>query len=307
MPDPTPLPATLLRQWGAVPGPGAAWIETLAPLQYVAYGLRDASGRPLGELNAPRAVRQAARASLRACPYADSRAGLPMNATALASVRAEWPWILESVRALRAAWGARHPRTPDPIDLPNLWSFSAAVLALPLFLLRTGRARDGAIPVEVAGLFKVMQGVYVSCWQQWITAPNAEERPTAEALTERVFATRILHNAKFGRVCPASRAMIHELFDATTSSPRSEPNAGEMLSYGSTYAALSLEKWLLSAAPSAAGPAVARQRDALVGWEAERPEAPGQRITLLQRQLCQITGATPPAGEFDLAWVPHDG
>lgn len=299
------LPARLLFQWGAVPGPGESWLESLAPLQYVAYGLRDTTGRPLGELNAPESARVGLEAELRPCPYPDSRAGLPMNVTALRLVRDHWPWVLESAEVLRDAWSAHHPPTPTPIDLPHLWSFSAAVSALPLFLLRTGGATEDTIPAGVSGLFKVMQGVFVTTWRQWMADPERTDAPTVDEVLNALLAGQVLHNLHVGRVCPAPVAMIRELLSVCMAapSPARPGDARALLTYGSAYAASSLEKWSSVSSPSAATRVVERHRDSLVGWTAGAPARSVERITALQQVMCRACGVPGPTGAFDPAWV----
>jgi hypothetical protein len=229
-----------------------------------------------------------------------------MNVTALRRVGDHWPWVLDSVAVLRAAWSARNQRT-DPLDLPGLWTFSAALLAMPLFLLRTDRATDGTVPAEVSGLFKVMQGVFGSTWRMWITHPERTTAPDVDEMTRTVVDRGLLHNTHVGRVCPAPEPMIRELFAAALNPqhiPRHSDETAALFAYGTAYAALSIEKWLVYASPSVATRAAAEHRDRLAGWSEGAPERRQERFTSLQRTMCEACGLRGPEAEFDLAWIP---
>jgi hypothetical protein len=230
-----------------------------------------------------------------------------MNVTALRGIGPHWPWVLDSIAVLRAAWSARQGDHGIHLDLPGLWTLSTALMAMPVFLLRTGRVRDGTIPAEVSGLFKVMQGVFMSTWRMWVSDPDGATVPTIDGMTRTVVDRGLLHNRHVERACPAPEPMIREVFAAALTPPEvvaPSHEAAALFAYGTAYAALSIEKWLVYEAPSAATRAAARHRDHLAGWSDGAPERRQERFTFFQRAMCEACGVPGPEGEFDLGWIP---
>lgn len=295
----------LWRHLGVPEGAGDDWLEAFTPLQYAAYALRDRTGRPLGELNAPPQVRAGTTFDVRPCPYADVRHGHPMNAGAVGPVRDHLRWIVDAISSLRGAYGARYPATLGGLDLPHAWSFSAVALTLPFFLVRTGASGDGTIPVEVAALFKVVQGVTMSAWADW-TTPSEESASAPIApgpWVDRMFERRRLFNRRTGRVCAGTEGMIREVVAACVGPcDREGPahEAGALVTYGSAWAALELELWLLRPSPPHASARVEAHRDR---WVDPVPgSTPGDRITAAQHRMRQACGAPPPQGVWEDTW-----
>ncbi|MCB9697068.1 MAG: hypothetical protein H6738_09845 [Alphaproteobacteria bacterium] len=293
----------LWRHLGVPADAGDAWVEAFTPLQYAAYALRDTSGRPLGELNAPAPVRAGTRFDVRPCPYADARHGHPMNAGALGPVRDHLPWIADALSTLRAAYAALHPTTVEGLDLAHAWSFSAIAMALPFFLVRSGAAEDGTVPVEVAALFKVVQGVAMSAWTDWVTPTEAPSGPIApEPWVDRMFERHRLFHRRTGRVCAGPETMIRELVTRcvapTTSTPAAD--ADGLLTYGSSWAALELELWLLAPSFLHAVPRVQAHSDRLMA--PTHASTPADRITAAQRRIREASGQAPPPGRWEDGW-----
>lgn len=111
-------------------------------------GLRDwvdADGRPLGERASPLYPPDTRRV---ACPYAGSRAGLPMNVTSLSQVR---PHRERNLATLAAACG------PAP-SVARLFQGCSALIATPV---SSRIAAPGApIPVDIAALYKTTIGFH---------------------------------------------------------------------------------------------------------------------------------------------------
>jgi hypothetical protein len=105
----------------------------------------DADGRPLGERASPLYPPDTRRI---ACPHAGSRAGLPMNVTALAQVR---PHRDRNLATLAAACG------PAPTVADALRACSALIVAPVVCRMA---APDAPIPVEVAALYKTTIGFH---------------------------------------------------------------------------------------------------------------------------------------------------
>lgn len=316
MAPPSPVAEALLAYWRVPPAAGAAWVEMFAPLQFAPYPLRDVDGRPLGEENAPAWARDGVTFDERACPYDDPRRGKPMNAAALRQVRQDWAWCLATVADARRAYAARHGLGDTPLDAFHLFGFAAAIGAWPLFLVRAGRCADDAVPVRVASLFKVVQGVFMVAWAR-LTAPDAGPIPPVDALAREVAHGPLVHSRSSSRVCGGSTSMIAELLarcvqvgalapdPAEPDPPRFDADA---LTYGCVYAALSLDKWLFGARPPA-DPADQARRDAVDGLRralapALADLAPGPaRLTAAQVALAAACGAPPPDGAFDPGWL----
>lgn len=298
MPEPR-LPLDLLRHWRVPPDAGETWVETFAPLQFVSYPLRDTSGRPLGEENAPEARRAGVIFEEKPCPYEDTRRGKPMNVTALRGVRQDWDGVVATTSVLRGAYGRRYHLAGAPLDLLHLFSFAAAVGSWPIFLVRSGACGPDAVPTEVASLFKVIQGVFMTAWAA-LRASDGRDRPLPgiEVLVRSIVASPILHSRSSSRVCGGPEGMIAEILDRCVN-PRDvalDDTLEPLLDYGCTYAALSLEKWLSGRPASAATARVAAHRDRLFGET-------GPSITAMQVRMCRVCGIDEPTGVFDPGWI----
>lgn len=312
----SPPPAALLRYWRVPGGAGPAWVEMFAPLQFAPYPLRDTDGRPLGEENAPEWARDGVPFDERPCPYDDRRRGKPMNATALRQVRQDWAWCLGTVAHARAAYAIRHGLGDAPLDVYHLFGFAAAVGAWPLFLVRAGRCPHDAVPVPVASLFKVIQGVFMTAWAR-VLASDGRARAVplsvggVDVLAREIVAGPLLHSRSSSRVCGGSTAMITDLLArcidvAPAPAAPTGPAAldGDALTYGCVYAALSLDKWLFGAPPGAPDrrDAVDELRRALAPSLADLRPGP-ERLTAAQAALAAACGLPPPDAPFDPGWL----
>ena len=111
-------------------------------------------GRMLGEDNAgPYPFREVTHNAYEACPFADTRLGLPMNVTNLTLVL---PYAADAYRlttVLRDAYRAQRGGTAPRFSLVQAYLFSRLAISLPAFLVRRsdGPIGDGQIePLETA-------------------------------------------------------------------------------------------------------------------------------------------------------------
>jgi hypothetical protein len=119
------------------------------------YPLRDADGRPFGELNVPDAKRADVAVDVRACPYEGSRHDKPMNVSALRQITKNWDAILDHVVQIHAQYAAH---VGGPQDVWWLWRLGICGAGLPGYLVKRG-VPGATIPGSIGGLYKAIQGI----------------------------------------------------------------------------------------------------------------------------------------------------
>jgi hypothetical protein len=192
-------------------------MRSLRPLLDATYGdilrFRDAEGRPLREEASPLDVRAGVVMETRACTYPGSRRAnpLPMNVSALKQLKAHWPAVTIALAHMRE----RYVRPDEAIDLVWLWRFSTFVESVPLFAFfrADGRVLDGALPVPLAGAFKVVLGVTAALWE--LGAARVFLTPSDDLLLdeERFYNFIEESGALVGKhqACAGPEAMIREM------------------------------------------------------------------------------------------------
>ena len=106
--------------------------------------LLDEDGRPLGEAGSR--LYDDIETKIERCPYSDSRAGEPMNASALRQISDTWKQILQTLCALRG---------PDRTLGRAWWACMAATLGP---LIHEVRSPGVPVPRELAALYKTSVG-----------------------------------------------------------------------------------------------------------------------------------------------------
>ncbi len=144
---------------------------------------RDTDGRPLGEQRTPDLYAQV-KSELKRCPYHDSRNehALPMNTSALKQMTRSWSEVKSTIGLLSAEYARREGRTR--LDFFDLWRIAQLGLALPVFLAsrRVEPVADGAMPVLIAAVYKVLLGVTSSVGTRAISAGLIRRLPGARWL-----------------------------------------------------------------------------------------------------------------------------
>jgi hypothetical protein len=180
------------------------------------FGLRDCEGRLFGETNAPVSSRPDEVFDVRACPYPGTRDAKPMNVSALRQVTKHWADALACVAELRDAY-VHH--FGDRLDIWWLWRFGICASALPGFLVGTGTPAH-EISGVIAGMFKVIQGIYM-------TGGVIVERglhPPDTSITAARFVELTEHERVFvspaGGACAGPPHMVLELVEAVITGGR---------------------------------------------------------------------------------------
>lgn len=184
-----------------------ATIASECPVTDLLFGLSawlDAEGRPLGERRAPSAAKIGVDITLKACPYRDSRRGLPMNVSALAQLTSHLDAVLTDLAAFRRAqepqragcWAGVLQAVVDLLFAPGRWLIESGQHSASAPL----RAADAVAHKLAAGYFGVLHGIlrdeiggHAHCF-------------SADVLLQHVVTTRALHGAS--EVCGGPPAMI---------------------------------------------------------------------------------------------------
>ncbi|MCZ4603593.1 hypothetical protein O3S80_07345 [Streptomyces sp. Lzd4kr] len=149
-----------LTDKGQPPSPGRVW--ELCEFYILGFDvsrlLYADDGRPLGERYAAARVREGVPYDMRRCPYSGSRSGYEMNVSALRSMQADWPDVLEGVAEIREAFHRRYGQ--EELDWRWAWVFGRVLTTLPtLYARRSGEGSRTVVPRRVASLYKPSLGM----------------------------------------------------------------------------------------------------------------------------------------------------
>lgn len=193
-----------------------AYLELVVPVFRVAHMSVDAEGRQVGEANVfPPALRVEVPTRWRTCIYDGTRhlADKPMNVAALKSMRTHWASMMALLLRVRAAYLARYPAAAGGWTVGHLERLATGVLALPTWLLMTGRVANGELHPALSSLFRVTDGLRM-VMHQMLFVPVGEparhpDDPVSAAevhdYAERNYAFHSDHG-----VCAGPRAMVDE-------------------------------------------------------------------------------------------------
>jgi hypothetical protein len=215
-------------------------------------------GRPLGERYAAPAVRAGVPFDMRRCPYPGSRSGHEMNVSALRSLQADWPDIIDGVAEIRESFLGRFRRAD--LDWPWLWMFGRVLTILPtLYARRSGRGSLTVVPRRIASLYKPSLGIAMTSEHvmlagsdyRGVPSPNEFYRETEDrgvfltpdgACSGPVRQVREFLDACLGPRCAPRRRWVQDLVDID-----------DLISYSRANAELELAKYRLLLSLAARG------------------------------------------------------
>jgi hypothetical protein len=194
------------------------YLELVVPIFRVAHMALDADGRQVGEANVfPKPLRLDVPTKWRTCIYGGSRFQdeRPMNVTALKTMRAHWPQMMEALRRIRAAYLARFPAASNGWTVGDLERLSTLVLAVPTYLLvRTqGRVANGELHPALSSMFRVTDGLRMTTHQMLFVPVGEATLSPAAPITAREVYDYAERNYAFHSthgVCAGPRTMIEE-------------------------------------------------------------------------------------------------
>jgi hypothetical protein len=194
------------------------YLELVVPVFRVAHMAMDAEGRQVGEANVfPKALRVDVPTNWRTCIYAGSRflADVPMNVSALKSMRADWAQMMAVLLHIREAYLQRFPQARAGWTVGHLERLSTVVLALPTYLLMRTRHRveNGQLHPALSCLFRVTDGLRLTMHQMlFVPIGEPTRAPDAPMSSAEVFAyaeRNYSFHSEHG-VCAGPKVMVEE-------------------------------------------------------------------------------------------------
>ncbi len=175
--------------------------------------LRDAEGRLLRENRAPASAIRPGEIEMKKCPYSGSRQTtppLPMNMSALRTMKHHWDDIINSAALMRARY--QEIRGIEKMELFDLWRVSQLGSALPwYFIFGYGELS----PVYAASLAKATLGMGI--WAQTVFVRMVAEQWTPPPMTtQTIFELAEGNNTLLAEreVCAAPEKMLFRFYDA---------------------------------------------------------------------------------------------
>jgi hypothetical protein len=175
--------------------------------------LRDAEGRLLRENRAPAEAIRPGEIDMKKCPYPGSRQTeppLPMNMSALRSMKHHWDDVINSVCLMRVAY--QEITRVEQMGVFDLWRVSQLGSALPWYFIFAHRE---LAPVYAASLAKATLGMGI--WAQTVFVRMAVEQWTPPALTSETILELAEGNSTLlaeREVCAAPVKMLLRFYDA---------------------------------------------------------------------------------------------
>lgn len=228
---PSPLPpavATRPRTWSECEAITAeltgrplevGYLELVVPIYRIAHPVLDLEERQVGEGNVfPKPLRLDIPTEWRVCQHAGSRYqdDMPMNVTALKTMRKHWSQCMAALLPFREAYLRRFPEAREGWTVGGLQRLSTLVLALPAYLLMRPEnpvANGGLHPV-LSNLFRITDGVRMSLhYMMFLPAHEPTLPPDAPMTADEIYAYSERNNLFLSDhgVCAGPRAMIEEL------------------------------------------------------------------------------------------------
>jgi hypothetical protein len=190
-------------------------------------------GRPIGENNAAPARYRAAVPTIHsACPFADSRHGLPMNVSAARNVLAAWADVKAFTGLLRDDFTRRRGLDPATRLTPGqAYALSRSVAAVPAYLVRRRARPLVRMPRLETSLFTMGVAPYLLMLVRLERgdAAVAEGAPTMDgrSMYELADATGALISPATGKACAGSPRLIVEYFDVLLDGTCAPPASSE--------------------------------------------------------------------------------
>jgi hypothetical protein len=175
-------------------------------------GLRDTTGRFLGEFKSPDQEIDEDRLISGQWSFADPRSEclLPTNAAALDQIILHWPMIRQRVGSIRAAFVAERDATR--LSALDLWRLANAAVSVVSFN-RVDLAAEALIPIADAALFKACVGIKFALRHAEVSRLSGHVAlgpfPSAESLWAYIDRERLLIGTT--QVCAGPTAMIRDL------------------------------------------------------------------------------------------------
>jgi hypothetical protein len=194
------------------------YLEALVPIYRVAHIALDAEGRQVGEANVfPKPLRLDIPTEWRTCPHPGSRfqQELPMNVTAMKSMRAYWKPMMVTLRRIREAYLRRVPQARYGWTVGSLERLSSLVLTVPAYVLmrRHDPVENGQLHPVLSSMYRVTDGVRMTMhYMLFIPTYEPTRDPTAAVTSAEIYAyaeRNALFLSEYG-VCAGPKAMIDE-------------------------------------------------------------------------------------------------
>ncbi|HET8708501.1 MAG TPA: hypothetical protein VFM46_19490 [Pseudomonadales bacterium] len=195
------------------------YLEAVIPIYRVAHPVLDSEGRQVGEGNVfPKALRLDIPTDWRVCQHAGSRFQdeLPMNVTALKTMRKHWVSCMQALLSVRAAYLKRFPHVlAGGWTVGDLQRLSTLVLALPAWLTMRAETpvKNGELHPVLSNLFRITDGARMALHYQ-LFMPVHEPVMTPDAPMD---ADTLFHYAERNNlflsdhgVCAGPSSMIQE-------------------------------------------------------------------------------------------------
>jgi hypothetical protein len=194
------------------------YLESVLPVYRVAHVALDMEGRQVGEANVfPKPLRLDIPTEWRTCLYPGSRyqSELPMNVTALKSMRQHWPQMMAILSKIREAYLCRFPEVRQGWTVGHLECLSIMVLALPAYMLMRSNngVSNGSLHPVLSNMFRVTDGLR-GMTHQMLTSPLLEATlPSATPITSSQIYEYTERNYGFQSaygVCAGPKVMVEE-------------------------------------------------------------------------------------------------
>lgn len=180
--------------------------------------LRDVEGRLLRENRAPEEAIRPGEIEMKKCPYPGSRQTdppLPMNMSALRSMKHHWDDVITSVAMMRASY--QEIRGVTELGVFDLWRVSQLGSALPWYYIFAHRE---LAPVYAAGLAKATLGMGI--WAQTVFVRMVTQGWTPPKMTSEVILELAEGNGTLlaeREVCAGPVKMLMRFYDALLDLP----------------------------------------------------------------------------------------
>ena len=194
------------------------YLEAIVPIYRVAHIALDAEERQVGEANVfPKPLRLDIPTEWRTCQYPGSRfqQELPMNVTALKSMRAHWKPLMVALRRIREAYIRRVPQARYGWTVGSLERLSTLILTVPAYALmrRHNRVENGQLHPVLSSLYRVTDGVRMTTHYMLFIPVDVPTRASDTPVTSDDIYAYAEYNALFLSdygVCAGPKAMIDE-------------------------------------------------------------------------------------------------
>jgi len=174
---------------------------------------RDEDNRPLHEVDF-RAEQSAD--SYSTCPFRDSREGYLINRAALHQIAAKWKDVLAGLQFFTSLSEGRHKECV--LGLGRAWHVSLAVMFSPIYLFHRAKQplADGGLPVEIAGLFKILLDVPTTIDLMFMKSPS-DDFQDPKAIQRFADNYLILLNGEYA--CAGPPTLIDEVIELLYDKP----------------------------------------------------------------------------------------